>query len=117
MRGSTLLAQPFDAKRRVLAGDPRPVADGVSRALNHAAFSVSATGVLIYRIGRLVNRQLTWVDRGGTPLATVGSLHDTSEPLGLRRSLQWLPESRRPVTRSAVLGLEPFQGRGKAKAT
>jgi Tol biopolymer transport system component len=48
----------------------------VSRALSNAAFSVSANDVLIYRSGRLVNRQLTWFDRGGQPLATTGGIHD-----------------------------------------
>ena len=76
MRGTTLLAQTFDATRGVLSGEPRPVADGVSRAFSNAAFSVSATGVLIYRSGRLVNRQLTWFDRAGTTIATVGGVHD-----------------------------------------
>ena len=76
MRGTTLLAQPFDAARRAFAGDPRPIADAVSRAFSNAAFSVSTTGVLVYRSGRLVNRQLTWFDRGGTPIAAVGGTHD-----------------------------------------
>jgi Tol biopolymer transport system component len=76
VRGTTLLAQPFDAARGVLSGDPRPIAEGVSRALTNAAFTVSPTGVLIYRSGRLVNRQLTWFDRAGTALGSVGGVHD-----------------------------------------
>ena len=76
MRGTTLLAQPFDARSGVLSGDPRPVAEGVSRAFSNAACSVSATGVLIYRSGRLVNRQLTWFDRAGRPIGTIGGVHD-----------------------------------------
>ena len=76
VRGTTLLAQAFDATSGALAGDPRPIAEGVSRALSNAAFSVSPTGVLIYRSGRLVNRQLTWFDRQGTRIAAVGGAHD-----------------------------------------
>jgi len=33
---------------------------------------------LIYRSGRLVNRQLTWFDRAGTPLGSTGGVHDFS---------------------------------------
>jgi hypothetical protein len=76
VRDTTLLAQAFDATSGALTGDPLPIADGVSRAVSNAAFSVSATGVLIYRSGRLVNRQLTWFDRAGTPIGTVGGAHD-----------------------------------------
>jgi Tol biopolymer transport system component len=76
VRDTTLLAQAFDTTTAALTGDPRPIADGVSRTVNNAAFSVSATGVLIYRSGRLVNRQLTWFDRRGTPIGTVGGAHD-----------------------------------------
>ena len=76
MRGTTLLAQAFDPQRGALAGEPHPVADGVSRALSNAAFSVSTTGVLVYRSGRLVSRQLTWFDRAGTPLGSVAGVHD-----------------------------------------
>ncbi len=35
-------------------------------------FSVSETGVLVYRSGRAANRQLAWFDRGGKQLGTVG---------------------------------------------
>ena len=76
VRGWTLLAQPFDATRGTVSGEPRPIAEGISRALNNAAFSVSETGALIYRSGRLVNRQLTWFDRSGKPIGSVGGVHD-----------------------------------------
>jgi hypothetical protein len=76
VRGTTLLAQAFDRRQGALTGEPRPIADGISRALSNAAFSVSETGVLIHRSGRLVNRQLTWFDRSGTQIGTVGAVHD-----------------------------------------
>jgi Tol biopolymer transport system component len=76
VRGWTLLAQAFDATRGTVSGEALPIAEGISRALNNAAFSVSETGALIYRSGRLVNRQLTWFDRSGKPIGTVGGVHD-----------------------------------------
>ncbi len=52
LRDQTLMAQPFDAARRRLSGEPFPVADSVTAMTFGAAFSVSATGVLAYRTGR-----------------------------------------------------------------
>lgn len=88
VRGTTLLAQAFDATRGALTGEPRPIVDGISRSLSNAAFSVSETGVLIHRSGRLVSRQLTWFDRSGTQTGTVGGVHDFN-------GVQLSPDERR----------------------
>ena len=69
-----LFAQPFDAKRLKLTGEPIRVADGVYNAGPGAAFSVSTGGVLAYWSGtNPVLRQLTWVRRDGTPAASLGT--------------------------------------------
>jgi serine/threonine protein kinase len=62
----TLMAQVFDASRAELEGDPTPIAEGVS------SLTVSANGVVAYagENGTLV--QLTWFDRQGKALGTVG---------------------------------------------
>jgi hypothetical protein len=74
----TLMAQPFDNRKLELTGDAVSIAEQVSAA----GFSASATGVLVYGIGVLssplitaslaVAGQLTWFDRGGKVLSTVG---------------------------------------------
>lgn len=78
-RGRTLYAQPFDARRLRLAGDAVPVLEDVLRyrstALESylAAFSVSATGALVYRDELAVPRtQMAWLDRAGRKLGTLG---------------------------------------------
>jgi hypothetical protein len=50
-QGHTLFAQPFDADSLVLAGEPVPLADDVdvNSGYGAAGFSVSDTGVLVYR--------------------------------------------------------------------
>lgn len=50
-QGHTLFAQPFDADSLALAGAPMPLADDVDINAGHGAagFSVSDTGVLVYR--------------------------------------------------------------------
>ena len=52
-REGTLFAQPFDANRAALSGEPVRIADGVaySPITSLAAFSVSRDGVLAYRTG------------------------------------------------------------------
>jgi dipeptidyl aminopeptidase/acylaminoacyl peptidase len=74
-REATLLAQAFDSQRLQLAGSVFPVAEDVSRSwADFAAFSVSDNGILAYRGGGAVSTdvQLTWYDRSGKPLETIG---------------------------------------------
>src|SRR5579862_9588505 len=76
MRGSALMAQPFDPNRLVLSGEPAPVAQDVVRAGFNpplAVFSSSENGLLAYQSTTIEQgSQLTWVDRSGKPIATVG---------------------------------------------
>ncbi len=76
LRDGTLMGQPFDAKRLVVAGEAVPVAEQIQRVLNTGTvgvFSVSETGILAYRTGESAGGVLlTWFDRSGKPGATVG---------------------------------------------
>ncbi len=75
-RKNTLFAQPFDLGRAsVGAGEPMPIAEQISEAPNTAglAYSLSETGVLTYVGGALsAVGQLTWADRTGRALGTLG---------------------------------------------
>ena len=67
LNAGTLLAQPFDEKRMILAGEPVPVADQVA-ADDGPAFgyvSASETGSLVYLTAPGRNLQLTWFNRQG----------------------------------------------------
>jgi Tol biopolymer transport system component len=68
-----LMAQPFDAARRHVTGEPFPIAEQVETlgATRRAPISVSDAGVLGYRSGS-VFATLTWVDRTGRVMGTVG---------------------------------------------
>src|SRR5712692_1419697 len=74
VRGETLLAQPSDAVRLQLSGEPTVVAEGtwVARGAAQASFSVSPARVLSYVNASLWNTQLTWVDRAGRSLGSFG---------------------------------------------
>jgi eukaryotic-like serine/threonine-protein kinase len=71
MRDGTLMVQPFDTGKLKLRGDPVPVAEHVGTAGSIGLFSVSPTGVLVYRSGDSATAgvfQATWFDRQGKPL-------------------------------------------------
>jgi eukaryotic-like serine/threonine-protein kinase len=74
-RDRALFAQPFDARRLALAGDPVRIVDGVdSVGPGSAAFSISRNGVLVYWGGAAPSQeQLTWVSRDGNRIASVGA--------------------------------------------
>jgi Tol biopolymer transport system component len=90
MRGTTLMAQPFDADRRQKLGDPFLVAEQVSiNGGGKAALSVSTTGVLGYwRGAALTLSRLTWVDRTGKSERVVGEA-------GAFANLSLSPDERR----------------------
>ncbi len=72
-RQATLVARRFDPARGVLSGEPVTVADPLPIDANVAAFSVSATGLVTYRAGGAARTQLTWFDRAGKALGTLGA--------------------------------------------
>jgi Tol biopolymer transport system component len=77
-RDGTLMAQPFDARRLELQGTPLPVARDVATTWYFTGvFSVSDEGVLVYQTAAAPGgSQLTWVDRQGKTLGTVGAATD-----------------------------------------
>src|SRR5262249_20020430 len=81
-RGDTLLAQPFDASQLHVFGDAVPIGEGVSIAwvLQFAAFSVSNNGTLTFRRDAGTT-QLTWFDRDGKQLDSVGSPAKYEQPV------------------------------------
>ena len=97
-----LVARRFDASRGELSGEPVTVAipAGFNPVVHAAAFSTAA-GAVIYRasVGDLEKRQLTWFDRSGTALGTMGAAEDTG--------LEWpalSPDGRRVAVGRRVQG-------------
>jgi Tol biopolymer transport system component len=72
-REQTLMAVGFDPDRRQTAGDPVPVTARVStEGSRYVSASVSENGTLVYASGASLNTQLTWFDRSGKILGTLG---------------------------------------------
>ncbi len=70
VKENTLVAQPFDAGSRRIAGEPVPVAEQMGVTSNGLAdFSVSEDGVLVYRAGASADDRLVWLDRAGKEIA------------------------------------------------
>jgi eukaryotic-like serine/threonine-protein kinase len=73
MRQNTLMAQPFDADRLQLGGEPVPLAEHVATTGAIGVFSVSSNGALAYRTGTQSGGfRLTWLDRQGKTVSTLG---------------------------------------------
>jgi Tol biopolymer transport system component len=97
-RGQTLVAERLDLNRQMVTGDPIVVAEPVAMAgglgglVKTPAVSVSATGLVAYRAGTATRQQLTWFDRTGKTLGTLGPPDDdlsgmSISPDGLRAAV------------------------------
>ena len=75
-----LVAQPFDPRRLMVTGNPQPVRDRLKAADSNgtAGFSVSSAALAVERPPGIIH-QLTWMDRAGRTLDTVGPAVVTSE--------------------------------------
>lgn len=93
VRENTLFSQPLDVGRHKLSGEPTLIVDGIvpegeSGWTGLAAFSGAADGTLVYRRHANVRQRLTWFDRNGKLLGTVGDPAVMSEPF-------WFPGAQR----------------------
>jgi predicted Ser/Thr protein kinase len=86
LRGDSLVAQPFDPKRAAFQGPGRKILDHVAREGTlpwdfYPMLSVSQTGILVYRPGtRYPQSRLTWFDRSGRAIGTLGEPQDYTNP-------------------------------------
>jgi serine/threonine protein kinase len=69
----SLVAHPFDVQRRQLHGEPVRIVDGIDvQGPGLSAFSVTDT-TLAFRESARIASQLTWIDRRGQAVATLGA--------------------------------------------
>ena len=76
VRGKTLMAQRFDAKKGALEGEARPLAEGAIafKGASYAAISASQDRLLLYHSGNAeLPQALEWRDRkSGAPAGAIG---------------------------------------------
>jgi eukaryotic-like serine/threonine-protein kinase len=96
LRAGTLMAQPFDARRRELRGEPVPMAQDVGITWYFTGmFSVSDAGVFAYRTASAsATFQLASVDRTGKTVGTFG-------PPGTDGRVVLSPDGMRAVAKDA----------------
>jgi len=78
----TLMTQPFDPKRLKLSGEALPVAENIrlDGDVNHAVFSASRNGVLVYQVAApRSGSRLEWFDRDGSSEGSLGDPADYVE--------------------------------------
>ena len=91
VRSGSLMAQPFDATRVAVSGDPVVLVDQIMENLGELggpSVSVSDTGVLAYRSRHRVPTTLTWFHRSGLSRETLAA------PAGCRNP-EISPDGRR----------------------
>jgi Tol biopolymer transport system component/tRNA A-37 threonylcarbamoyl transferase component Bud32 len=100
VRNGTLMAQPFDANRLALSGEPIPLMEQVN------AYAISDNEVLIYRRAAgeagQGGTQLAWLDRNGKQAGQVGGPANYSgdvrlSPDGRRAAVDILTGSNRDI--------------------
>jgi eukaryotic-like serine/threonine-protein kinase len=99
---NAIMSQPFDPAKLALTGTALQVAPAVRNTELRPDFSVSSTGILAYQAGTGNYRQLTWFDRHGNRLGTVGSRNDY-------RSIQLSPDE----SRVAIQAIDRSSGRSE----
>jgi Tol biopolymer transport system component len=88
----TLLARPFDASRGEFTSDEFPVVEEVRAVVGNgrATFSVSDTGVLVYREGGAGSTfRASWVDPVGKTIKTVGEGYIRGVSLAVDGRMAW----------------------------
>ena len=79
----TLLAQPFDPVGLQTTGEPRAIADHLAYRSSAArgAFSASNTGTLVFATADDVPTRLTWFDRRGNEIGSIGGAASYEMPV------------------------------------
>lgn len=83
VRNRQLIALPFDASSGQAGSEATRLAEGVqySSSIYQGSFAVSDAGTLVYLTGTdLSLSQLTWMDRSGKELGTVGPVQSQNNP-------------------------------------
>ncbi len=88
---SAIVAQRLDVGKAALTGAPVTLAVGLPAGGGVNSVSVSATGLVAYRVGAASQRQLMWFDRSGAARGSVGA------PDGTLYAPRVAPDGRRVV--------------------
>ena len=98
-RGGNVMAQSFNEERLRLEGDPVPLRAQLRTDVpGNRGFSVATNGRLVFLRAPKTEPQLTWVDRSGRPVGTVGAPGFSGSDLDVSPDGQQLAFSKRGKT-------------------
>src|SRR5262249_15527001 len=120
-RDDALLAQPFDARRLQLTGEPFPISEHVGhdpKNADYVNFSVSDNGVLVFdpTVDRQRRRYL-WVDRGGKPAGSLDVVGSSGGPWLSPDEKRFVADRVDPQTSTPDLWLCDVTGGNAARFT
>ncbi|HEY7057721.1 MAG TPA: protein kinase [Vicinamibacterales bacterium] len=119
VRRGTLMAQPFDARAGRLSGEPVPIAGPVKyHSGNDAAFDVSDTGILIYRVDEgLASTRLSLMDRQGRELQPIASDGAFRQPRFSPDKTRVAAEKSEPESAESNIWIYDIEHRSAARLT
>jgi eukaryotic-like serine/threonine-protein kinase len=79
VKENTLVVHPFDAASARLVGSPVPLVEGVAQFALAGAFSASQNGALVYLPAGGEGSRLSWFDRSGRAINSVGAPSEYSD--------------------------------------
>ena len=97
-RNDSLVAQPFDAGKLALSGEPIPIVTSVKGPTPVRRFSVSDNGVLVWQGPWLRDYQLVWYDREGKQTGAI----DAPINVNVGQSPMISPDGKRVVVRKVM---------------
>jgi serine/threonine protein kinase/dipeptidyl aminopeptidase/acylaminoacyl peptidase len=120
VRQGALIAQRFDAEALQVRGDPVVLPErgiSMSAVVTRSHFTVSASGALLYQMGKLEDEtQMVWYDRSGKELGVAGPLQPYSSlslspdgnriaaSTGMASSSVWIHDGDRDVRTRLTVG-------------
>jgi serine/threonine protein kinase/Tol biopolymer transport system component len=110
IQNATLVAQPFDAGKLTLSGEPLPILTGAKINGNSRRFSVSDNGVLVWQGLWQREYQLVWYDRSGKQTGAI----DTPMEVSVGQSPMLSPDGKRVAVRRAKASSEADANPGAA---
>jgi serine/threonine protein kinase len=98
LRNDAVMAQPFDAGKLALVGEPVPIITGAKNPAAVRRFSVSDTGVLVWQGQWQRDYQLIWYDREGKQIGVI----DAPMKVGVGQDPMLSPDGKRLVVKRSM---------------
>jgi Tol biopolymer transport system component/DNA-binding winged helix-turn-helix (wHTH) protein len=119
VRNGTLVAQPFDAARRRLAGAPFPLAQDAAVYQPMLGHFSATSDVIVYltRDSMTSGMPMTLVDRQGTPMRTIGEVAEYSTPRVSADGTRLAIARRDPISGTRDIWVHDLNGKPPIRLT